>query len=86
MKQYQSKKKVDAEPMTSTEWMEFRNKLKDGGFSDATLEADLAGYAVVYNPCTDKEYWSWSPKDVFEDGYDEIERKSNPLQRVTRYA
>lgn len=67
LKAYQSKKQVHAEPMTSTEWM--RTRAQYTNYSDATLEQGLAGYCVCYNKGTDKEYWSWSPKDVFEEGY-----------------
>lgn len=69
MQAYQSKKIVHAEPMTSTQWIQTREQHKGVGYSDATLEEGLAGYTVCYNKGTDKEYWSWSPKDVFEKDY-----------------
>ena len=62
MKQYQSIKKVYAEPMNR-----LHAELK-GLVRDITNE-DEEGYMVFY----DNGYTSWSPKEVFESGYKEIE-------------
>lgn len=62
MKQYQSIKKVYAEPMNR-----LHAELK-GLVRDITNEYE-EGYIVFY----DNDYTSWSPKEVFESGYKEIE-------------
>lgn len=36
------------------------------------------GYFVVYNAGTDKHYESWSPVEVFEDGYSPTEHHAQP--------
>ncbi len=84
MKPYKSKKTVNAAPSTSTQWKEYRQKLKN--YSNADIEDGIDGYIVVYNKCTEKEYWSWSPKEEFESGYDEIETKSQPTKNLAKYA
>ncbi|MCP4986095.1 MAG: hypothetical protein GY928_08525 [Colwellia sp.] len=84
MKQYKSNKIVDATPMTSSKWMTYREDLKQGGYSDANLEPNLEGYMVVYDPCTEDEYWSWSPKKVFEDGYSEEVKTTNNISGMNR--
>lgn len=61
MKQYQSIKKVYAEPMNR-----LHAELK-GLVRDITNEYE-EGYIVFY----DNDYTSWSPKEVFESGYKEI--------------
>ena len=61
MKEYQSIKKVYAEPMNR-----LHAELK-GLVRDITNESE-EGYIVIYN----NDYISWSPKKVFEDGYVEI--------------
>lgn len=70
LKAYQSKKLVLAEPMTSTKWLEIRGQYPN--YSDASLEDGLEGYHVVYSAMTTKEYHSWSPKALFEEGYDDL--------------
>jgi len=84
MDTYTSKKKVDAEKMTSTQWKEYRKGLTN--YSDATLEDGLDGYVVVYNSCKEGEYWSWSPKDVFEAGYNEVVRDAGRNIRMPKFA
>ena len=85
MKHYQSIKIVHAEPMTSTQWKTFREKLTN--YSDATLKDGLEGYVVVYNPMTSAEYWSWSPKDTFEAGNKEIVKQAfTPPKFPTKFA
>jgi len=66
LKIYQSHKKVHATPMTRGEFIETKKRPLDGGSPD-----DL-GYFVVYNKDTKDHYESWSPKNVFDDGYTEI--------------
>jgi hypothetical protein len=75
MKSYKSKKIVHAKRMNSTVWLEYRKEKTN--YSDASINENLEGYVVVYNPCTTKEYWSWSPKEEFENGYDDIEFEGN---------
>lgn len=85
MKVYQSNKVVHAKPMTSTRWKEFRKKLTN--YSDASVNDDLEGYVVVYNPMTEKEYWSWSPKDEFESGYLEVKNKiKHTIKTTSKFA
>lgn len=84
MKAYQSNKVVHAKPMTSTRWKEFRKKLTR--YSDASLDDNLDGYVVVYNPMAPNEYWSWSPKEEFEEGYSEIHSKKTKFKTVTKFA
>lgn len=64
MKQYICHKRVHAEPMTRGEYNKYRGwKLpKDENGKDP-------GYFVVYNKDSSRHYESWSPADVFEDGY-----------------
>jgi hypothetical protein len=62
MKQYQSIKKVYAEPMNRLQ-AELKGLVRD--VKDESEE----GYIVIY----DNDYTSWSPKEVFESGYKEIE-------------
>ena len=88
MKKYKSIKVVSASQSTSTQWMKYRERLNKDigkGYSDATLEPDLPGYMVCYNNGTENEYWSWSPKDVFEEGYEIIEEKA-PFNTTTKFA
>jgi len=67
---YRSTKEVYGYEMNSTQWMEFRKNLQN--YSDANIDEGLEGYVVRYNAETDNEYWSWSPKDVFESGHYEL--------------
>jgi hypothetical protein len=64
MKLYQCHKQVHAEPMTRGEYNIYR-----GWSIPADENPNDAGYLVVYNKDTPKHYESWSPKDVFDDGY-----------------
>ena len=89
MKSYISKKHVKAESCTSDAWMCFRKTLATdtgAGYSDASLEGGLQGYMVVYNIGeVGAEYWSWSPKEAFEDGYTLQETESS-FKTVTKFA
>ena len=88
MQLYKSNKEVSATPMKSQDWVSYRKDLPVDTYSDATLPDGLEGYLVVYSRNTNEEYWSWSPKAVFEEGYDEV----NPLNNMqvsnnpTKYA
>lgn len=84
MKEYLSRKVVNAGPMGSTAWKQYRTKLRSGAYSDASLEDGLEGYVVVYERGTDKEYWSWSPKEQFESGYVTSEEDSK-MGRMPHY-
>lgn len=87
MQEYQSIKKVHATAATSTHWMSWRQKLKAGTYNTTDLDGNLAGYIVCYNrQDTEKEYWSWSPKDVFESGYDSIPKPEPRLKTVAKFA
>ena len=66
LKLYQCHKKVHATPMTLGEFKTHSGK------KDLAGSPEAAGYLVVYNKGTDLEYHSWSPKDVFEEGYTEL--------------
>jgi hypothetical protein len=66
LKHYQSHKKVHGTPMTRGEFIETKKRPLDGG------SPDDPGYFVVYNKDTKDHYESWSPKNVFDDGYTEI--------------
>lgn len=65
MKKYKCHKIVEAEPMTKAEFLYFTNKISEQEGFEMKAEP---GYKVVYSD----GYVSWSPKDVFEDGYTEI--------------
>lgn len=64
MKLYQCHKQVHAKSMTRGEYNIYR-----GWTIPADENPNEAGYLVVYNKGTTKHYESWSPKDVFDDGY-----------------
>jgi len=64
MKLYQCHKQVHGKPMNRG----FYNKFK-GWETPEDEDPTDEGYMVVYNMGTNKEYISWSPKDIFEDGY-----------------
>lgn len=84
MKEYLSRKVVNALPMGSTAWKQHRARLRSGTYSDASLEDGLEGYMVVYARDTDKEYWSWSPKEQFESGYVASDADSK-MERMPHY-
>lgn len=67
MQHYQCHKKVHAEPMTLGDFKTLAGKT--GMIGDPKAE----GYHVVYDMGTEKEYHSWSPKEVFEAGYSVIQ-------------
>lgn len=60
--EYQSHRRVWAEPMTLGEFKVHSGKV------DLVGADDKPGYLVVYSQDTVDEYHSWSPKDVFEAG------------------
>ena len=65
--EYQCHKKVHARPMNRGGYNTYRGwKIPDDE------NPDDAGYLVVYNKDTDKHYESWSPMDIFDDGYSAI--------------
>ena len=67
---YKSKKKVLAAPMNSDEWVRIRGHFKN--HSNASVQQNIDGYIVCYQPDTPEAYYSWSPKSAFEKGYDLI--------------
>ena len=69
-KHYKSKKIVTATECTSDEWRKIRSSFRN--YSDASVPGGMDGYRVTYDEGTSKEYHSWSPKEVFERGYDAI--------------
>ena len=67
MKEYQCHKKVHASPMNRGDYNVYKGwKLPDDE------KASDPGYLVVYSKDTVAHYESWSPKDVFENGYKEF--------------
>ena len=40
--------------------------------AEPQLKDDVEGYKVVYSQPDESEYTSWSPKDVFEEAYREV--------------
>jgi len=67
IKQYRCHKKVHAEPMNRLDY----NVLKGWELPEDEDGTD-AGYKVIYDKGSDLEYVSWSPKSIFEAGYDLI--------------
>ena len=67
MKLYKCHKEVHAEPMNRLDYNEYRKWVLPVG-ECATDE----GYLVIYNKDTEDHYESWSPKQVFDDGYEEV--------------
>ena len=64
MNEYNSIKKVKAEPMTAGEYK--RTKMPHEGDPAMHLQADEAeGYKVHYS----NNFASWSPKKAFDEGY-----------------
>ena len=59
---YQCHKQVHAKPMSKAEYYELKGR--------KTIPEDVTmGYFVVYGKGTKDEYESWSPQQVFDDGY-----------------
>ncbi|MBX4259741.1 hypothetical protein KTC96_24765 (plasmid) [Clostridium estertheticum] len=65
MNKYQCHKIVEAEPMT------FDDFIKETGRESNKVEIPNDGYKVVYKD----GYVSWSPKEVFENGYTVIKEE-----------
>ncbi len=68
MKLYQCHKQVHAEQMNRLDYNNLR-----GWLVPADEHPMDEGYKVLYDKGTDLEYVSWSPKLIFEAGYDEVE-------------
>lgn len=68
LKLYKCHKEVHASPMTRGEY----NKFKGWDIPADENPAD-DGYLVIYNKGTAQEHVSWSPKQVFDDGYTELD-------------
>jgi hypothetical protein len=68
LKKYQCHKQVHARPMTRLKYNQSR-----GWELPEDEDGDDEGYRVVYDLGTDMEYISWSPKFIFEAGYDRID-------------
>lgn len=66
LKHYECHKEVDARPMPLGEYNEYRGWQLPEDEDPARL-----GYLVIYNKDTPDHYESWSPKEVFDDGYSE---------------
>lgn len=64
---YKCHKIVHAEPMTWGEYADFKQFRAE---TRNERQADDKGFRVVYGMGTANEYVSWSPKDVFDEGYD----------------
>ena len=64
---YKCHKMVHAKPMTRGDYNDYKGR---------TIPADEdpldEGYLVVYNRGTEAHYESWSPKEIFDDGYSEL--------------
>jgi len=73
LKHYQSHKTVHAKPMSRGDY----NKFKGWEIPAEENPAD-EGYQVVYNLNTPDEYISWSPKHIFDAGYNEITQGQEP--------
>lgn len=70
MKQYKCHKIVNATPMNRQDYNNFRNwELPED--EDGSDEGYLVEYVDGGKPNTEKydNYVSWSPKEVFEEGY-----------------
>ena len=72
LKAYKCHKVVHAEPMTLGEWRLYRYGEGNTAFTEID-NSDEEGYHVVYSKGTAREHESWSPKDVFDEGYDDID-------------
>ena len=65
--EYQCHKKVHATPMNLGDYNTYRGwKIPDNE------NPSSKGYLVVYNKDTDRHYESWSPEDIFNDGYTKL--------------
>lgn len=71
MKEYIGIKYIKAEPMWISEAMDL-GIVKDDRNKDVD-KANIEGYKVVYPQPNGTEYISWSPKDVFESAYKELD-------------
>lgn len=67
LKKFQCHKQVHAYPMNRGDY----NKLRGWSVPADENPAD-EGYVVIYNKDMDREHVSWSPADVFNEGYTEI--------------
>lgn len=67
LKQYQCHKKVHAYPLNRKDYNTLR-----GWTVPADENPSDDGYVVIYNKDTDREHVSWSPEDVFNEGYTEV--------------
>jgi len=65
---YQCHKQVHSKPMNLGDYNEYR-----GWAMPANEDPQKAGYLVIYNRGTEKHHESWSPKDIFDEGYKLIE-------------
>lgn len=70
LKKFQCHKQVYALPMDLYTYNERRH------LPTAEQTPNREGYLVVYNRGEEREYVSWSPKDVFDEGYNEIAETS----------
>lgn len=64
MELYKCHKEVYAEPMNLGTYNEYR-----GWTIPEEEDPERKGYLVVYNAGEEREHLSWSPKDVFDEGY-----------------
>lgn len=67
---YRSHKSVHATPMTRGEY-NTRRRWQLPHYEDASEP----GYLVIYNMGTCREYASWSPDDIFEEGYSKLQEQ-----------
>jgi hypothetical protein len=67
LKKYQCHKQVHAYPLNRQDY----NILSRWPVPEDENQTD-EGYVVIYNKDTPREYISWSPADVFNEGYTEI--------------
>ncbi len=70
LKRYQCHKVVHAQPMTRGQWQAYKH---NSSSNQAAKDDATPGYLVVYSKGTDVEYESWSPADVFDQGYSQID-------------
>jgi len=64
MIKYKCHKEVHATQMTRGDYNLYR-----GWTIPEDENPDEEGYLVIYNYGTDRHYESWSPKDIFDEGY-----------------
>lgn len=72
-KLYQCHKRVHATPMSRGDYNATR-----GWVLPVDENPDDDGYLVIYNRGTEAEHVSWSPKAVFDEGYNEVENLHLP--------